>query len=137
MAEHNELGKAGENAAVAYLEEHGYLIRHRNWRKGHFELDIVAAKVIFPSNPIPASNPITRMSAIILRFILYCLLFCQSHTFCMSSFRLTLTIADRFVTKKATHLCAAFSINNRGTRNRTQLWSFGDSYSTDELCPYK
>ena len=40
MAEHNELGKAGENAAVAYLEEHGYLIRHRNWRKGHFELDI-------------------------------------------------------------------------------------------------
>ena len=26
MAEHNELGKAGENAAVAYLEEHGYLI---------------------------------------------------------------------------------------------------------------
>ena len=24
MAEHNELGKAGENAAVAYLEEHGY-----------------------------------------------------------------------------------------------------------------
>ena len=39
MAEHNELGKAGENAAVAYLEEHGYLIRHRNWRKGHFELD--------------------------------------------------------------------------------------------------
>lgn len=44
MAEHNELGKAGENAAVAYLEEHGYLIQHRNWRKGHFELDIVAAK---------------------------------------------------------------------------------------------
>ena len=44
MAEHNELGKAGENAAVAYLEEHGYLIRQRNWRKGHFELDIVAAK---------------------------------------------------------------------------------------------
>lgn len=44
MAEHNELGKAGENAAVAYLEEHGYLIRPRNWRKGHLELDIVAAK---------------------------------------------------------------------------------------------
>lgn len=42
MAEHNELGKAGEDAAVAYLERNGYLIRHRNWRKGHFELDIVA-----------------------------------------------------------------------------------------------
>ena len=25
--------------------------------------------------------------------------------------------------------------SHRGTRNRTQLWSFGDSYSTDELCP--
>ena len=24
---------------------------------------------------------------------------------------------------------------NRGGRNRTHLWSFGDSYSTDELCP--
>ena len=44
MAEHNELGKAGENAAVAYLEDNGYVIRHRNWRKGHLELDIVAAK---------------------------------------------------------------------------------------------
>ena len=44
MAVHNELGKAGETAVVAYLEDHGYVIRHRNWRKGHLELDIVAAK---------------------------------------------------------------------------------------------
>ena len=44
MAKHNDLGKAGENAAVAYLEQKGYLIRDRNWRRGHFELDIVAAK---------------------------------------------------------------------------------------------
>lgn len=44
MAEHNELGEAGENVAVAYLERNGYIIRHRNWRKGHLELDIVAAK---------------------------------------------------------------------------------------------
>ncbi len=44
MAEHNDLGKFGENAAVAYLEQKGYLIRDRNWRKGHLELDIVAAK---------------------------------------------------------------------------------------------
>ena len=35
---------AKKNAAVAYLEQKGYLIRNRNWRKGHFELDIVAAK---------------------------------------------------------------------------------------------
>ena len=44
MAKHNELGKAGESAAVAYLEQRDYVIRHRNWRKGHFELDIVATK---------------------------------------------------------------------------------------------
>lgn len=44
MAEHNTLGQAGEDAAVAYLEKHEYVIRHRNWRRGHLELDIVAAK---------------------------------------------------------------------------------------------
>ena len=42
MAGHNQLGKAGEEAAVAYLEEQGYTIRHRNWHKSHLELDIVA-----------------------------------------------------------------------------------------------
>jgi putative endonuclease len=42
MAEHNELGKDGESAAVAYLKEKGYEILHTNWRKGHLELDIVA-----------------------------------------------------------------------------------------------
>lgn len=44
MARHNELGKSGEDAAIKYLEDHDYVIRHRNWRKGHLELDIVAAK---------------------------------------------------------------------------------------------
>lgn len=44
MAEHNKLGKAGEDAAVAYLERENYVIRHRNWRRGHLELDIVATK---------------------------------------------------------------------------------------------
>ena len=44
MAKHNDLGKAGENTAVDYLEQKGYLIRDRNWRRGHLELDIVAAK---------------------------------------------------------------------------------------------
>ena len=42
MAEHNEFGKAGEAAAIEYLKERGYRIRHINWRKGHLELDIVA-----------------------------------------------------------------------------------------------
>lgn len=44
MADHNILGKSGENAAVEYLLKNDYVIRHRNWRKGHLELDIVAAK---------------------------------------------------------------------------------------------
>ena len=44
MAAHNTLGKDGEDAAVAYLERNGYVIRHRNWRKNHLELDIVAVK---------------------------------------------------------------------------------------------
>ena len=44
MATHNALGKAGENAAAKYLEQNGYAIRDRNWRKNHLELDIVAAK---------------------------------------------------------------------------------------------
>lgn len=42
MADHNDFGKAGEHAAVVYLEDHGYIIRDRNWRQGHLELDIVA-----------------------------------------------------------------------------------------------
>jgi putative endonuclease len=42
MAEHNELGKDGESAAVAYLKANGYEILHTNWRKGSCELDIVA-----------------------------------------------------------------------------------------------
>lgn len=42
MAEHNDLGKDGESAAVAYLKKNGYEILHTNWRKGYYELDIVA-----------------------------------------------------------------------------------------------
>lgn len=44
MAEHNLLGKAGENLAADYLTANGYCIRHRNWRAGRHELDIVAEK---------------------------------------------------------------------------------------------
>ncbi|KAA6302002.1 MAG: hypothetical protein EZS26_001818 [Candidatus Ordinivivax streblomastigis] len=42
MAEHNDFGKAGEDAATEYLKSKGYRIRHVNWRRGHLELDIVA-----------------------------------------------------------------------------------------------
>lgn len=42
MAEHNDLGKAGEEAAQTYLRQKGYTIRDVNWRTGNMELDIVA-----------------------------------------------------------------------------------------------
>lgn len=42
MAEHNNLGKEGESAAISYLLQNGYQILHTNWRLGHLELDIVA-----------------------------------------------------------------------------------------------
>jgi putative endonuclease len=44
MAAHNILGQKGEEAAVSHLLQKGYVVRHRNWKKGHFELDIVAVK---------------------------------------------------------------------------------------------
>jgi len=44
MAEHNTLGKEGEDEASAYLVRQGYEILHRNWRSGKKELDIVAIK---------------------------------------------------------------------------------------------
>lgn len=44
MARHNELGKRGEDRAVNYLTERGYLVLDRNWRLGHLELDIVCRK---------------------------------------------------------------------------------------------
>lgn len=44
MASHNELGKAGEELAVAWLRKNGYEILHCNWRYGHDEIDVIAAR---------------------------------------------------------------------------------------------
>lgn len=44
MAEHNELGKKGEELAVAYLLEDGYTILERNWTYRKAEIDIIAQK---------------------------------------------------------------------------------------------
>ncbi len=44
MAEHNEFGKKGEEAAFEALLKQGYIIRERNWRCGNAEIDIVAEK---------------------------------------------------------------------------------------------
>ncbi|MDR2234430.1 MAG: YraN family protein [Tannerella sp.] len=42
MAEKNETGKKGEEAAYSYLKKCGYKILHTNWRFHRYELDIVA-----------------------------------------------------------------------------------------------
>lgn len=42
MAFHNELGKAGEQAACELLITKGLVIRETNWRLNRLEIDIVA-----------------------------------------------------------------------------------------------
>lgn len=44
MAEHNELGKQGEELAVAHLLRNGYEIVARNFRYHKAEVDIIARK---------------------------------------------------------------------------------------------
>ncbi|MGM9803414.1 MAG: YraN family protein [Muribaculaceae bacterium] len=44
MAFHNELGKAGEQAAKEFFIRKGYTIRESNWRCGKLELDLVVQK---------------------------------------------------------------------------------------------
>lgn len=42
MALSHNLGHKGEDQAVDFLKKSGYSIRHRNWRSGKTEIDIVA-----------------------------------------------------------------------------------------------
>ena len=42
MAAHNELGRWGEDRAVAYLEGKDYTIIERDWKSGHRDIDIIA-----------------------------------------------------------------------------------------------
>ncbi|MFN7014472.1 MAG: YraN family protein [Bacteroidia bacterium] len=42
MAEHNEIGKIGEDIALNYLKRLGYNILEQNWRYKQFELDLLA-----------------------------------------------------------------------------------------------
>ncbi len=44
MAEHNELGKFGEELAVAFLQKEGYTILETNWTFQKAEIDIIAQK---------------------------------------------------------------------------------------------
>lgn len=42
MAQHNELGKKGEEAAAEFMKDKGYKVLTRNWRMHRHEIDIVA-----------------------------------------------------------------------------------------------
>ena len=44
MAEHNELGKKGEELAIAHLIKNGYEIVEKNWYYRKAEIDIIAQK---------------------------------------------------------------------------------------------
>ena len=44
MAEHNELGKLGEELAVEFLQKEGYEILDTNWTFQKAEIDIIAQK---------------------------------------------------------------------------------------------
>ncbi len=39
-----EIGRLGEDAVADYLRRNGYELYTRNWRSGHYELDIVAVR---------------------------------------------------------------------------------------------
>ncbi|MBV1887664.1 MAG: YraN family protein [Urechidicola sp.] len=58
MAQHNELGKQGEQLAVDFLITKGYTIRDKNWRYLKAEVDIIAQK----GNTIIAVEVKTRTS---------------------------------------------------------------------------
>jgi putative endonuclease len=42
MSRSASLGRQGEDIAAGWLQEHGYIIRHRNWKSGRTEIDIIA-----------------------------------------------------------------------------------------------
>ena len=44
MAEHNEVGKIGEDLARKYLEKEGYKILEQNYKTKYAEIDLVAEK---------------------------------------------------------------------------------------------
>lgn len=42
MAEHNDLGKWGEDEAALYYEDRGYEILERDWKVGKCDIDLIA-----------------------------------------------------------------------------------------------
>ncbi len=44
MAKHNLTGNEGEILGAAHLTKEGYSLLEKNWRHGHWEVDIIATK---------------------------------------------------------------------------------------------
>jgi putative endonuclease len=44
MAEHNDIGKIGENITDTFLKNNGFVVLERNYRTRHGEIDIIARK---------------------------------------------------------------------------------------------
>ena len=44
MAQHNDIGKKGEDEAARYLHQQGYQVLERNYRYQHAEIDLIAQK---------------------------------------------------------------------------------------------
>ena len=44
MAQHNDIGKKGEDLAAGWLKGKGFTILDRNWRSARCEVDIIAAR---------------------------------------------------------------------------------------------
>jgi putative endonuclease len=57
MAQHNQLGKEGEDLAVNFLKEHGYQIRSRNFRYDKAEIDILAIVEVKTRSTDDFGNP--------------------------------------------------------------------------------
>lgn len=45
MPDSSNLGKRGEEIAMQYLSQNGYILHHLNWRSSHREIDIVAERL--------------------------------------------------------------------------------------------
>ena len=69
MAQHNETGQWGEDLACEKLITEGYAINQRNFRIGHYELDIIAMKgnrIVFvevKTRSNPDSDPIEAIDS--------------------------------------------------------------------------
>jgi putative endonuclease len=68
MARHNEIGVWGENLACEKLVADGCAIVQRNWRVGHYEVDIIAMKgsrIIFAevkTRSDPEADPLDKLT---------------------------------------------------------------------------